>query len=262
MLQLLWYDPDSVSRMRRVPAWKKVFDDLEQQPRSRSVEIVDGAREPWEIEYRREVFEVLAKAPRVDVIGVEEALDDAIDEDGKLAPPLVALAAEIEMPFDELESLRAAMSTSAPLVTPADENLKAAVGVAKEFVQTPGLSAAPEVSEGLTARIREAFAKEKKGLQADYLGQQMERVLLTGRSYQKREVFGGMFLRCLLWLPGEKAALVGYLPEEVGKKLPMYKRFRARVMSEVWPGQDQYETSARAALKVVALGRVGNRGKV
>ncbi|MDI1476397.1 DUF2169 domain-containing protein [Polyangium sp. y55x31] len=256
MLQLLWYDPESIARMRRVPAWKKVFEEIERSPRSREVEIVDAAREPWEIEDRQEVFHVLAKAPRVDVKGVEEALESAIGEDGKFVPPMVLLAGEIEMPFDELEALKAAMSTAAPLVTAADEGLKAAVGVAKDFVQMPGLSAAPAVCEGLTTRIRDAFSREKKGLPADYLEQQMERVLLGGRHYQKREVFGGRFLRCLIWLPGEKGAIVGYLPEEVGKKVPMWRRWRGRVIGEVWPAQDQYEAGARA-VKVVGVARVG-----
>ena len=197
LLQLLWFDTDSVARMRRVPAWKSVFEELERQPRSRELEIVDGAREPWEIEDRQEVFQILAKAPRADATGVDEALDGAIGEDGRFVPPMVLLSGEMEMPFDELSALKAAMSTAAPVVTPADEGLRAAVGAAKEFVQTPGLSAAPAVSEGLTQRIREAFAREKKGLPEDYLDGQMERVLLAGRHYQKREVFGGQFLRCL-----------------------------------------------------------------
>ncbi|MDC0740694.1 DUF2169 family type VI secretion system accessory protein [Polyangium mundeleinium] len=254
MLQLLWYDPESIARMRRVPAWKKVFEELERSPRSREIEIVDGAREPWEIEDRQEVFQVLAKAPRTDGKGVDEALEGAIGEDGKFVPPMVLLAGEIEMPFDELEALKAAMSTAAPLVTAADEGLKAAVGVAKDFVQMPGLSAAPAVCEGLTTRIRDAFSREKKGLPADYLEQQMERVLLGGRHYQKREVFGGRFLRCLIWLPGEKGAIVGYLPEEVGKKVPMWRRWRGRVVGEVWPAQDQYEAGP-VTVRGMALAR-------
>ncbi|MGK3961305.1 DUF2169 domain-containing protein [Sorangium sp. So ce118] len=255
-VQLLWYDADSIARMRRVPAWKQVIADLERSPRSREIELVDGAREPWEIEDRQEVLQIMARAPRIDGRGVEEALERAIGEDGKFIPPLVLLGAEIEMPFDELEALKATMSTAAPLVTPADEGLKTAVGVAKDFVQTPGLSAAPAVSEGLTARIRDAFAKEKKALPADYLDTQVERVLLSGRHYQKREVLGGSFLRCLVRLPGESQAIVGYLPEEVGKKLPMWKSFRARLIAEVHPPQDQYETLGRA-VKVLGVARAG-----
>jgi hypothetical protein len=186
---------------------------------------------------------------------VEGALRESVREDGKRVPTLVLLDGDLEMPFDELEALKAAMTSAVPLITPVDEGLRASVGIAKEFLQTPGLSAAPAVSEGLTTKIREAFTREKKALPADWLDMQVERALLTGRHYQKREVFGGTCLRVLVWLPGEKAALIGYLPEELTKKLPMYRRFRARVIAEVHPAQDQYE-ARREGLRVVAVGRV------
>jgi hypothetical protein len=161
----------------------------------------------------------------------------------------------MELPFDELEALKAAMSTASPLVTPPDEGLRSAVQCAKDFVQTPGLSAAPAVSEGLTRRIREAFVKEKT-MPSDYLDTQMDRVLSMGRHYQKRTVLGGKYLRCLLWPPGEEQAVLGYLPEEVGSKLPMWKRFPARLIAEVHPAQDEHEAPAHA-VRVLAVARVG-----
>jgi hypothetical protein len=257
MLQLLWYDTNSIACMRRVPAWKSVFEEIEKAPRSQDIQVADGSRETWE-EDRENVFEILTKAPRTDAKGLDDAIDGAIGRDGKFVPPMVVLAGELELPFDELEALKAAMSTASPVITPADEQLKAAVAIAKDFVQTPGLSAAPAVSEGLTARIREAFVKEKKTFPSDYLDNQVERVLLSGRHYQKREVFGGMYVRCLIWLPGERKTIVGYLPADVSKKLPMWKRFRARVIAEVHPAQDQYEASTKA-VKVVGVGRGASR---
>lgn len=257
MLQLLWYDADSVARIRRVPAWKNVFEEFERSPRSRDLEIVDGAREPWEAEDRQEIFEVLSMATPTDGKGVEEALDGAVGERGKFTPPIVLLAGELDQQFDELEALKAAMSTATPLVTPADEQLRVSVAVAKEFVQVPGLVATPAVCEGLTTRIRDAFVREKKSLPSDYLDQQIERGLLTNRSYQKRDVFGGTHLRCLICLPGEKVPIVGYLPADVAKKLPMWKRFRARLIVEVHAAQDQYESAPRAVM-VLALARVGS----
>lgn len=261
MVQLIWFDPDCVPRIRRTKVWKKVIEALEHSPRARDLEMVDGAKEPWEMEDRQEVFEVLAKGLRADAKGVEDALDGAIGDDGKFAPPLVLLGGEMEMPFDELEALKAAMSTATPLVTSADELLRSAINVAKDFVQVPGLVATPAVSDGLTARIRDAFAKEKKALAPEYLDQQIERGLLANRAYQKREVFGGTYLRGLIWLPAEKVPVIGYIPVELAKKLPMWKRFRARIIAEVYPAQDQYETAQRA-VKVVAMGRVGGKRPV
>lgn len=262
LIQLVWFDPESVARIRRVPAWKELVANIGRQPRSQKFEIADAGQEPWEAEDRREVFEIIARGTRSDAAGVVEAMHDAIDEDGKYVPPLVLLGGDLELPFDELSALKAALSTAAPLVTPADEGLKASVGIAKEFLQTPGLSAAPAVCEGLTNRIREAFSKEKKALPADYIDTQMERVLLSERQYQKRKVFGGVYLRVLVWLPGEKDALIGYLPQDVAEKLPAYRRFGARVVVEVHPKKDQYEVREEA-LRVVALGvvtRVGRKG--
>ena len=259
-VQLLWFHPASVARMRRVARWKQLLDESQRKALDRDLDEADSGKEPWEIEDRQEVFEILARGERTDGRGVDEALRGSIREDGKLIPPLVLLEVDLELPFDELEALKAAVTTAGPLAGPGDEGLKASVGIGKEFLQTPGLSAAPGVCEGLTTRIREAFVREKKALAADYLDTQMERALLTGRHYQKREVFGGACLRALLWLAGEKDAQIGYLPAELAKKLPMYRRFRARVVVEVHPAQDQYEVRAQA-LRAVAIGRVGGVGR-
>jgi hypothetical protein len=200
--------------------------------------------------------DALAKAPGWDESGVEIAFDSSIGENGVFVPPIVHVIGELELPFDEFETLRAVMSTAIPVVTQADEELSAVVGVAREFVQTPGLVAAPGVSEELTRRIRVAFAKEKTELPTDYIDAHTERALLLGRHYQKREVFGGTFVRCLIWLPGESKSLVGYLPAHAPKNLPMWKRFRVHIMAEVHPAQDPFEETRRSA-KVLAVVRVG-----
>jgi hypothetical protein len=256
-VELLWFDPASVARMRRVPAWRELLVSLGGQPKSQTFEIADAGQEPWEAEDRREIFEIVARARSAEAAGVPEALDAAIDEDGKFIPPLLLLSGELELPFDELAALKAALSTAAPLVkpAPADEDLRASVGAAKELLQTPGLSAAPAVCEGLTDRIREAFAKEKTALPEGYLDAQMERVLLSERQYQKRKVLGAVYLRALLWMKGESEAFVAYLPEDLSGKLPMYRRFGARVAVEVHPKKDQYERGEEA-LRAVALGVV------
>lgn len=240
-MQVLWYDTSSLVRMRQAAPWKT---------------LLEGAQKSLNIEGDQEIFEVATRAPVIDAKGVDEALGAAIRSAGKFVPPLVLVAGELELPFDELEALKAAMSTALAAVTVADKQLKEVVTIARDFVQTPGLSAAPAVSEGLTARIREAFVKEKKAYPSGYVDTQMEQVLLSGRHYQKREVFGGMYVRCLAWLPGEKSALVGYLPADVSKKLPIWKRFRVRLIAEVHPAQDQYEARS-VALKMLGIVREG-----
>jgi hypothetical protein len=48
------------------------------------------------------------------------------------------------------------------------------------------------------------------------------------------------------------------LPESLAKKLPMYQRFRARLVAEVHQQADQYETH-HAALRSVAVARATPR---
>lgn len=191
-----------------------------------------------------------------DARGVEEALSEGRRADGKFVPPLVLVMGDLEIQFEELEGLKAAASTAAPLVTSVDEGLRAAVDAADKFFNRPGLLATPAVCEGLHTRIREAFVREKKGLQADYLDKQVERALLTGRHYQKRRLLGGVFLRAFLWIPGEKDGLLAYVPEDLAGKLPMYRRFAVRVIADMHPQVDQYETRP-LALRVLAVGNAG-----
>ena len=49
--------------------------------------------------------------------------------------------------------------------------------------------------------------------------------------------------------PGGGGSVPVYLPEALGKQLPMFQRFRARVIAEAHLPQDQYETSPTASLR-------------
>lgn len=256
VISLLWYDPESVPRIRRHAKWRSVLDELEKKPLDRELDDPALAKDPMEMEDRREVFEIVTRGSQTDARGVEEAFVGAIRDDGKVVPPLVLLAGDIETPFDELATLRVTVSTAVALMAPTDEGLKASVAIAKEFLATPDLAAAPAVCDALSMRIREAFHREKKSLPADYLDTQVERFLVSGRHYQMREVFGEAHIRVLVWLPGESTGLVGYLPAALAKKLPMWRRFRVRLIAEVHQAQDQYESQMRG-LRMLALGRSG-----
>lgn len=255
LLALLWFDPEAAPRIRRVERWKPVLDELESRPPDRAIDAIAAGKDPFDAEDMREVFEILARGSQSDARGMSESLNDAIQDDGKFLPPLVLVAGEIETPFDEIESLKAAVAAASPVASPTDEALKAAIASAREIMQASP-PPPPSVAEAATARLREAFVREKKALPGDHLDAQMERLLLAGRHYQKREVLGGTFLRVLLWLPLDTAPLLAYLPVDLAKKLPMYRRTRARMIAEVHPAQDQYEAQPHA-LRVLALARAG-----
>lgn len=205
---------------------------------------------------RREVYEVLKRGEATTPAGVRSAFFKAARETGAMTLPVVLCLGDIEMPFDELERLRAAMVVTGPQVTSADKDLKAAVDGAKEFLALPGLtSAPPSVATALYERIRESFLREKKSLPPEYLEKEITQMLLTGRHYQKRTLMGEQKLRFLLRRQGEEGFLVGYLPVKLAKDLPMYKRFVCRMLAEVRLNEDQHE-EGKIALKALALARV------
>jgi hypothetical protein len=253
-IQLLWYDPECLPRIRRVPRWQQLLREMSDKPLDADLDDPALAADPMELEDRREVFELLAVAEPADAQGVEQTLSSAIRPDGKFLPQLNLLAGELQLPFDELETLKATVTTAAPLVGQ-DESLKLTVEVAKEFLRTPGLLSSAATAEGLTNRIKESFGAGRRMVPAGYLEQQVERVLLEKRAYSRREVFGARHLRGLLHQGGSSTPVPTYLPESLANKLPMFQRFKVRMVVEVDFTVDQYEAH-QAALKTVAIARL------
>jgi hypothetical protein len=254
VFEFVWYDPESVPRIRRQPSWRQILKEMEKKPHDSDLDDPALAADPMQIEDRREVFEVLACGEAMDAQGLQEALSRAVREDGKYVPPLALVSGELVFPFDELEKLKATVTTVTPLVG-ADEQLRSTVAIAQEFLKLPELRSAPAVAEGLTTRIREAFVQGKRSVQPGYLEVQTDRVLLEQRCYQRRAVFRAPHLRVLMQPAGSSQTIPAYLPELVAQGLPMYQRFKARVIAEVHLQVDQYE-SHQSALRVAALVRV------
>ena len=255
ILHLVWYDPDSVRRIRRQPAWRKILDALDQKPVDRDLDDdPDLAKDPMDIEDRRDVFEVLARASATDADGVTDALSSAIRDDGKYVPPLRLVAGDLLFPFDELETLKVIVTVVTPLIGN-DESLRAAVASAQDFLKLPDAAGVPAVAEGFTARIRDTYAIGKRTVPLPQLDTQTERALLEQRSYQRRKVLAGPHLRALLLSPSPGASPIPtYLPAALAEALPMYARFRARLIAEVHLQVDQSETQP-AALRALALVR-------
>lgn len=251
-VDLLWFDPGSVARVRRHKAWKVLLTDLEMEP---EVDPEEGAlgNTPEEIEDRRDVLHVLVHGAAVDDYGIQEALEQAVRADGKIIPPLVLTTGTLGFTFDEMEMLKATLSCAMPFAQ-GDEPLTQATAAAKEFLQTPGLIATGAVIDSLTGRIREAFGRVKRPVANDYLTVQSERALLEKRHYQKREVFSATHLRGLFTPIGGANPMPAYIPEEVAKRLPLYQRFAVRMIVEVHRTADQNEVHP-AALKAIAVGR-------
>lgn len=259
-LQLVWFDPECLPRVRRKAVFQPLLAALEERPLDSDLDDPAIARDPMAVEDRRDVFEVLARGEAAGEAKLDEAVEKALREDGKFVPPFLLLAGELRFAFDELAALRATLSIASPFA-PGDDSLKVAVAEGRELLKTPDLMCSPGVIEGFTLRIQEAFRKLRRtattaaATTAGYLEEQTERVLLEKRCYQRREVFGATHLRAMMYVGMGARPWPVYLPEAVAKKLPMFARFQARVLAEACLQEDQYEQHP-GALKVSALARV------
>jgi hypothetical protein len=253
-LELLWLDPKHLDRIRRQPAFRTILDEARRAPPDSP-----GAAPPAlpnqdvEDDDGRAALLVLARGAAVDGEGVAQMVAEAVREDGKFAPPLVLVAGELSLPFDEIDALKAAVTTATPFVG-GDEPLRSAVDAAKEFLGLPDLSPSPAVIEAMANRIRDAFGRTRRAVPAGYLEAQIDRALLEQRRYQKRTFRGEPHLRALIQAGGDKGGLLVYLPEAVADKLPLYHRFGARVLAVAHLSVDQYETHP-FALEALALAR-------
>ncbi|WP_437719060.1 hypothetical protein WMF45_23185 [Sorangium sp. So ce448] len=252
-LELVWIDPKSAARIRKRPPWQRLVDDAQRDPRATEPGEPELPSQTVPPEDRRDVFLILARATATDSSGVTAALSEAVREDGKFAPPLVFVTGELRFPFDELEMLKAAVTTATPF-TGGDESLETALSSANDFLSTPGLLTAPAVVDGLTDRIRQAFGRVRRAVPSGYLDAQIERALLEHRRYQKRLFDGAPHLRALLHGPGDKAPMLVYFPADVATKLPLYQRFPARLIAAAHLSMDQFEPHP-FALQALALAR-------
>ena len=260
MVDLLWYEPEAVPALRRTEKWKSLLEELEPPKKKPTFddddpfELTEPEPEAPEIKEKRDVFGVLVRALPTDAEELPHEMSEAVQDDGTFVPPLVLVSGELFFPFDELETLKATVTAVTPLVA-GDKRLKDTLDVVNELLQTPWLGSSTTVAENLTARVKEAFSAGNRMLPASYLDQHTERMLLEQRHFQKRTVFGDLRLRTLLTPERSSAQVPTYLPEPLTKQLPMFQRFRARLLCEVHMQQDQYE-SHPVALRAVALGRV------
>ncbi len=254
VLHLLWFSPEIAPRIHRKPEWKKILDALEKGPFDPEIDQPALSEDPSELEDRREVFEVLARGTSSSQDGVDRSLFDAVRADGRFAPQLLLLTGELRFDFDELEQLKANVSAATPF-SENDEPLKKVLEQTTQFLGSPELVSSPDVSAAMSRRIQDAFAASNRPVSATYLDEQTERALLERRAYQKRAVFGEPHLRSLFYFAGSDTGVPTYLPESLGKKLPLFRRLRVRLLVEAHFQADQFE-SHPAALRAVAIARI------
>lgn len=273
LIDFLWFAPELPPRLPENAAWKRILEpepepkepeperreipdeewspDAPQRPSRKKAE-KEAPKTPEEKakDEKSRVSKVLSRAqPTLDV---ENALFAAINDDGVLEPPLAVVSGELEIPFDEVETLKVLCSAAAPLGG-TDKKLKETLDLANEALGTP-LGSSPEVAANFSVRVREAWVKANKYFAPDYLDIHTKRVLLEQRKYQMRKLVGESWIRALLVAPMTDKPVPTYLPADLKEKLPLFLRFSARLIVEILPQQDQNEAHS-VALRALALAR-------
>jgi hypothetical protein len=257
-IELLWFDDKAPQRVRAQTRWASALRDKEQD--SEWITAEEAVEPLLEVKDRRDLNRAMTRVTPVDGDGVGQALADSIDEEGLLTRPLVVVTGELQLLFEEVETLKATIAVVSPLMG-ADKKLNELVTAANETAGSTWRCTGA-VADGLTARLKEAFAQANRSLPLTYVDSSVERILLDQRRYQKRMILGSPRLRASL-VPaaaegsagGKGAGIPTYLPERLERELPMFQRFRATVIAEAQSSQDQFENHP-SALVVLALGRV------
>ncbi len=230
VLSLLWFDAAALPRIRRIPAWKKLILDLKPRP---SDDDFDGGLAPDVMKAakdKRDVFGVLARGEALDAAGIKKAIDLAVADDGSFVSPHVLTGGVLELPFDEVEQLRAMRLVASPFLR-GDKKLREAVEHVDEVLATKGIERARGAAIAMMAKLDDAFENVNRGLPAGYLRAEAEPLLLEGRCWVKRDghVRGTLAIDAI---QGADKPVPVLLPEAAGAELPAVRRLDVRVIVE------------------------------
>jgi hypothetical protein len=249
-IELIWFEPTYVPRIHKNEDWAKLM--AKALPSPSAPKEGESAADAKPTIVRMALQNVLSKASPMGARDVHSSLSAAFAGEAPALPPLVLLEGELELSFDEQETLSILTRAAAPLA-PNDKRLAKVLGLVEEMKNTP-FQGSPEILEGFIQQVREAWMAANRSLPSTYLDTHTERVLLERRLYRKRDLLDDTWLRGQLGGMGLGGPVPTYLPASLAKRLPLFRRFAARVIAEALPQQDQYETSP-IALRAVALGR-------
>jgi hypothetical protein len=254
-VELLWWQPSCGTRLWRTARWRALLEELEARGPDPEAASGNGAPDAATTSARRAVLEVLARAPTLDVAGLATAWEGALRPDGRFVPPVLMMAGDLELPFDELQLLLAMTAILEP--TARDTTAVELLQTARKVAVAEGADSASGMAGELIARLRQALSRSDDGAFAKELEQRAARVVLERRHYQRRTVLGEAHLRALLHA-GAAPPVPAYVPVGARDVLPLFPRFRVRLLAELCAQQDQAEENP-SALRVLAIGRVITR---
>jgi hypothetical protein len=241
-LDLLWYDPACISRLRRTPSFREVLEDAESEPADFDVDGDDD-----DASDRHDVYQVIARSPSTALGNLASVVADATRPTGKFAPPLLVLGCDVELLFDDVERLKALVAIIRPLVG-LDAELRGLVETAQDALKMVEAPLPAIVAADLSSKLREAFSRSRRNLRVDDVA---DRVLLERRAYRRQTVFGAVLLRARI--TDGSAHVFAYFDESLAPRFPLSTTFSGRLIAEAHLGQDPED--GRYCLRPVAVAR-------
>jgi hypothetical protein len=241
---LLWFDPKS---MQRVRVWHQ-----ELLSRQKVIAFDERAalcaESPQDFKLRTEVLAVLTQSA-IEHEDVGHLVNDGLSPSGHYVAPLVTLEGWLSFSFNETDELRALLA-QAEGQRGQHAELGQALDSAHKLLEGPATARAlAKATRLVRAKLRSAIGTDA----ARRLAEDVEALLLDQRSYRKRTFLGSEWLRTAL--VRDSGETVAYLPATLALELPLYAVMRCRVIGEVIPPQDHYESGA-FALRTIALARL------
>ncbi len=251
VVDLVSFEPTTAARLRELKRLHPVFATA-RKPRGPLQP--DEPQRPAVDPDRDTVLRALSCGEPQTAAELRRALTASLDDLSDLEPPLILCAGELSPSFDELEALRATVAVAAS-VAGTDKRVLETVAVAVEALAA-SLPPSPETLRNLARQIE--TASTTLAIAPRFIATHVERVLIEGRKYKRRTLFGSPRIRAELTLPSAEVFPL-YLSNHVADFLPLLQSFPVVVVCEVRPREDLAEAIPEALL-CVALGRV-LRGK-
>ncbi len=249
--QLIWYDPDSVERVRAFfPDLIDELDFVEPDPK-RDITAEDGT----EAKAHHHCFGVLSRGRPGGSRSLYEAFDDA-SVDGAFVAPIVLVEGDLRPSFDAVARVERLVALLEPLAL-GDDKLQSELKQIGKLLESPYSLRVGGTADRVSRQLEQLFMPKHRAV-VEGIDDKVERLLLEDRAFASRKVLGAPHLRATITFGDADEAVVAYLPEDVADELPLFTSFRCRVLAEVHPPQDGSESHA-LALSVVALGRLVRR---
>jgi hypothetical protein len=250
VLELLWFDNDATPTLRKRFAERAA--SLEFEPEDPDHDL--AAADPETTRAHHTHFGLLTYINYVGVAELRERMRDAVSPSGRFTPPILALAGELQLPFDPVEHLRATSGAMRPLAG-GDRKLAEALASVDELLASPLAAASTDALQKMQDHLRRTLREQRRAVSPAELDEVVTRSLLVERRYQRRTLLGGEFIRSMFAPSGGREAFPCYLPTALEKGLPLVTALRVKLLAEAPVRLDQYE-SARVALRTVTLGRI------